>query len=480
LKSHDLSLANELDQIRVQLGSVGRTSSTFTKLKLDLPTNIDQTMPGFIDAQSIAIVERTTSSWEFYFGLLQRAVAELGTTRLPADYLYDGKPLGVWISAQRRASKGRVGWGELTPERKQLLETLADWVWDPYDAEWEEAFELLAEYARRTGTTRMPRGHKLGNRAIDAWCTNQRSSHKVGQLSVDRSQRLEALQNWSWDPKIDDWNSAFNALVAYQQTHGHLRVPKDLMLSDGRLLFSWVANQRDRYKKGKVPAERKELLESIPGWSWDFYADEWQANYDDVLAYASKHHKMPDKGAKGSSGSDLAQWVVTNRVRFRDGIMPPNQIALLNEIPNWSWDPDSENDDKWMSALRDFQKMHGHLLVPMDFVTEDGLRLGAWVSQKRIRRKKGILVEKWIDRLNGLEGWAWSGAEGHWHTGFNALLEFSSRNGTCKVPQDMEVHGLKIWRWIERQVRAIRNNELPQDKRAMLEGLKGWPPIKSL
>jgi hypothetical protein len=130
-----------------------------------------------------------------------------------------------------------------------------------------------------------------------------------------------------------------------------------------------------------------------------------------------------------------------------------------------------------LAALLDFRVKYGHLLVPMDFVTSDGRRLGAWVSQKRNRRKKGILVEKWINRLDGLDGWAWSGAEAHWLTGFNALLAFSSQQGTCKVPKDMEVNGLKISRWIERQVRAIRNNELPPEKKAMLERLKGWPPI---
>jgi hypothetical protein len=435
-------------------------------------------LPGFVDALSLGIIERSTSSWEFYFGLLQRAVAELGTTHLPADRLYDGKPLGVWISAQRRASRGRIGWGELTPERKALLETFADWVWDPYDAEWEEAFGLLCEYAKQTGTTRMPRGYRFGNRALDGWCVNQRRSYKDGELSADRTQRLAALPKWSWDPKTDDWNAAFNALSAYQQEHGHVQVPKDLMLDDGRLLFSWINNQRDGNRKGKVPSERKKLLESIPGWSWDFHSDEWRANYDEVLAYATKHHKMPDKGLKGSSGSDLAQWVMTNRVRYRDGMMPSDQIALLNKISGWSWDPESENDEKWIAALLDFRDKYGHLLVPMDFVTSDGRRLGAWVSQKRVRRKKGILVEKWIDCLDQLDGWAWSGAEAHWLTGFNALLAFSSRQGTCKVPKDMEVNGLKIARWIERQVRAIRNNKLPPEKKAMLERLEGWPPIE--
>ena len=479
LKSHDLTLANELDQFRMKLGRLGPCSFNFTKVRLDLPSNVDQMLPGFIDALTLGIIERSTSSWEFYFGLLQRAAAELGTTRLPADYLYEGKPLGVWISAQRRASRGRIGWGELTPDRRAQLETFNDWVWDPWDTEWEEAFALLSEYAKRTGTTRMPRGHKLGNRAIDAWCTNQRASYKNGDLTADRKKRLAALPNWSWDPKIDDWNQAFETLVAFQKLHGHLRVPKDLQLTDGRLLFSCITNQRDRHKKGKVPAEREALLESIPGWSWDFYADMWQANYEDVLAYATKHHKMPEKGVKGLSGSDLAQWVMTNRVRFRDGAMPPDQVVLLNKIPGWSWDPESENDEKWISELLEYQETFGHLLVPMDFVTSDGIRLGAWVSQKRVRRKKGILTQSWIDRLNRLEGWAWSGTEAHWLMGFNALATYSNQYATCKVPRDMEVHGLNVWRWIERQVRAIRDNKLPHEKKSMLESLQGWPPIES-
>gem|GEM_PF-2159691 len=380
----------------------------------------------------------------------------------------------MWISAQRRASRGRIRWGELTPDRRVLLETFDDWVWDPYDAEWETVSHLLSQYAKRTGTTRMPRGHKLGHRAIDAWCTNQRASYKNGDLTADREKRLAALPNWSWDPKIDDWNQAFEILAAFQKLHGHLLVPKDLQLTDGRLLFSWIANQRDRHKKGKVPAEREVLLESIPGWTWDFYADEWQANYDDVLAYVTKHHELPEKGVKGSTGSDLAQWVMTNRVRFRDGAMPSNQVALLNKIPGWSWDPNAEQDRIWLNALENYFRKHGHLRVPHAYTTPDGLRLGAWVSQKRIRYKKGILTKDWIERLTRMEGWVWNLYEWEWNNAFQILRRVAKKQGHCIFAKDNIVDGVNLGTWAQTQRSDAKRGKLSDDKRRLLETVVGW------
>jgi hypothetical protein len=320
----------------------------------------------------------------------------------------------------------------------------------------------------------MPRGQKLGNRAVDAWCTNQRKSHKDGELSTDRTTRLEALPKWSWDPKIDDWNAAFNTLVAYQRKHGHIQVPKDLMLDDGRLLYSWIGNQRDRNRRGKVSNERKKLLESIPGWSWDFYADEWRANYDRVLAYATKHHKMPDKSLKGSSGSDLAQWVMTNRIRYRDRTMPSDQVALLNKIPGWSWDPQAESEQVWLEALKQYARVHGHMRVPGSYVTQDGLRLGSWVTQKRIRYKNGTLKKEWVERLSAMDGWVWNKYEWQWTHAYEVVRKVASQQGHCVFAKDRVVDGVTLGTWAQTQRSDAAKGKLGPEKWQLLEAIVGW------
>ena len=70
LKSHDDVLADELDQMRVGMGKRGSSKAQggFSKIKIDLPASVDKS---FGDALQTRLVESTTNSWDFWFGLLQ-------------------------------------------------------------------------------------------------------------------------------------------------------------------------------------------------------------------------------------------------------------------------------------------------------------------------------------------------------------------------------------------------------------------------
>jgi hypothetical protein len=477
LRSHDEALAESLDRLRTQLGHSGECGSLPRKIISDLPFDIDVLLPGFSQNLKLAIVEEASSAWEYYFGLLTKAVIELGTTRLAATCRFEGKPLGIWVHAQRRGYKGMKGWGYLSSDRIARLESLSDWTWDPYDYEWEEAFDLLCKYAKRTGTTRMPRGHKLGNRAIDAWCTHQRTSYKDGDLSADRVERLSALPNWSWDPISEDWHSAYQALIRFQRKHGNVSVPKNHELKDGRLLFAWMCNQRNRYKNSKLAAERIHLLEKIPGWFWDFYTEEWLSTLTDVKAHARKYGHLPDKGIQGNRGSDLGQWIETNRRFWRRKKLAPDQVSALEELPGWTWNPGVDRDSRWLEALITYRESHGHLKVPYDYTTPSGLRLGNWVAQKRIRYRNKSLSKDWISRLSALDGWIWGVRESlelQWEHAYRIVARVARQQGHCVFAGNLRVDGVHLGSWAQFQRRAGRNGRLPEFKRRRLEKIPGW------
>jgi hypothetical protein len=54
-----------------------------------------------------------------------------------------------------------------------------------------------------------------------------------------------------------------------------------------------------------------------------------------------------------------------------------------------------------------FIAAHGHARIPLEFVTEDGVRLGEWIGTTRNRRNRGVLSEDRIAALDerGIE-WA--------------------------------------------------------------------------
>jgi superfamily II DNA or RNA helicase len=154
LRAHDEILAEQLDQLRRQLGRLGKGTAP----RLDLPGKINVDLPAvvsrdFVRAFDVRLVENTTAVWDFWFGLLQHRVATEGHALVPAEEVVNGYPLGQWVSAQRTARSR----GALSPERVALLAELPGWSWDPKNDTWEHMFMELKRWVVRNGTTAVPR-----------------------------------------------------------------------------------------------------------------------------------------------------------------------------------------------------------------------------------------------------------------------------------------------------------------------------------
>ena len=201
------------------------------------------------------------AAWEEGFSHLKDFVEREGHCLAPQTYRdEDGFRLGYWVRTQR-AYQGR---GQLSEERRQRLEALLGWVWDTREATWEEGFARLRSFQEREGHTRVPGryrdddGFHLGH-----WVNNQRS--RRAQYSKERLRRLEAVPGWVWDAREVAWEEAYARLRLFAEREGHSRVPKDYQDEDGFSLGAWTARQRQH--RGRLPAERRQQFEALPGWS---------------------------------------------------------------------------------------------------------------------------------------------------------------------------------------------------------------------
>ena len=118
--------------------------------------------------------------------------------------------LGGWITKQG----ARHAQGALDPGRRNRLEALPGWTWEPRDAAWEEAIEKLQQFVRREGHARVPRSHQEDGFRLGSWVGDRRGQHTKGALDPGRRNRLEALPGWTWEPRDAAWEEAIEKLPA--------------------------------------------------------------------------------------------------------------------------------------------------------------------------------------------------------------------------------------------------------------------------
>jgi len=123
LRDHDARLAEEIDSVRLGLGRegavVGRRPDTIV---FDLPAGVSQ---GFVQAFDARLVDRCSSSFYFWLGLLQNYAAREGDAVVPVSYREGDFRLGQWVHDQRIAYRR----GKLSADRIAALKAIDGWVW---------------------------------------------------------------------------------------------------------------------------------------------------------------------------------------------------------------------------------------------------------------------------------------------------------------------------------------------------------------
>ena len=253
LRAIDKRLAEEIDDIRRELGPLPLSRRGGTTKPVALPPRTKVDIPGITEEFSRAfntrLIELTSASWDAWVELVKQYVAEHRDAHIQARYITaEGYPLGAWVNTQRNAYRLKESW--LTAERIAQLEAVSDtWTWDLHDSKFQVGFDHLLDYANHHNGDFSPPlkyvaedGHKLG-----VWVNTVRS--RKGRLGADRIQQLEALPGWVWNPRDVRFKVGLNHLRDYVKKNGDAWVAHEYETEDGYKLGDWVITQRHFFRR---------------------------------------------------------------------------------------------------------------------------------------------------------------------------------------------------------------------------------------
>lgn len=178
----------------------------------------------------------------------------------------------------------------------------------------------------------------------------------------------------------------------------------------------------------------------------------WDEMYRCACKYFSEYGNLEaSRRYKTANGLSLGNWLDTQRgVRSGkiNGILTEERIEKLDRL-GMRWE--SVSDLSWIknfSAAKKYFKENGNLCPKSNFVTNDGVNLGSWLSNIRTYKKCGIqrnyLTDERIAELEKI-GMVWDIPDYIFEKNYYAALEYFRTHGDLDVPANyISSDGVKL------------------------------------
>lgn len=171
--------------------------------------------------------------------------------------------------------------------------------------------------------------------------------------------------------------------------------------------------------------------------------------------YKANGHLRITRDYVTPNGKRLGRWIERQRAAYSGKgtcVMDLGRIKALEAI-GIEWLGRNNNQwDHFYKQAKKYYKEFGHLLIPHDYCTKDGLRIGDWINQQRKKYKLKQLSNKQIEKLNDL-GMEWPiikrPTEEQW---FKMAKEYFAIYGNVKMaPTYKTKDGYALGMWINAQ-----------------------------
>lgn len=194
---------------------------------------------------------------------------------------------------------------------------------------------------------------------------------------------------------------------AFAAEHGHLCIPYRHE-KDGFQLGLWLSNQRATGPQ--LPPERSRALSELDPWWNPPWSTLWQRIYLRARRLPGAGTVTPEQGFPGTS-ENLGTWLYQQCQNYDS--LHPQQQKLLTQIGITAETAlrarprrrnIAEARDQALDHARSYWKQHGHLCASATD-THDGFPIGQWLSNVRVRARRGKLDPAVARQLDAMDPW---------------------------------------------------------------------------
>lgn len=260
-----------------------------------------------------------------------------------------------------------------------------------HEEAWNRMYSALVEFEELNGHCYPSDGEwEVEGVDLGRWARKQRGLQRRGKLRDERLRQLDGIASWSQ-------RSAYEAEFwqGYERYVAHA-VAKSTEDRAGRMLQRtatiWASNLRSRRKALQdcgedLPADQLTAMAKVPGWSWTPYDDQFQAKIDALWQFfaATGRPMATIKQQSTWNGHPVGVWIASFRTRRQQ--LGSERQQELEGLPGWSWNPQQEQWERNLGALRRFAEDHGHTAPSRTSLDPGERALGDWKRNNKHRLK---------------------------------------------------------------------------------------------
>ena len=431
------------------------------------------------------ILGRGTTSDILYFEQIGRALAVKGKTKEKYEE-YDSLTRNELIDI----AKGNGIDVSLDMTKEEIIDKLLS----PVIIDLTNNIEFIEELE-----------NNLKNRVKEIQRKQGKSNRKIKirntdfDINMENKDLYEILRYVSDRINPNNWDMMYELAKKYYEHYGNLKIPRSFKTKNGYEadengynLGNWINYQRMNYKKGSLSEYRIKKLKEIDMIFGIGKQDAWNMMYELAKKYYEHYGdlKIPRffKTINGyevdEKGYNLGAWISTQRFSYKKGTLFEDRIEKLEKIGMIF---ENVNDDTWNMMYELAKKYYGHygnLKVPQKFKTingydidENGYNFGEWISNQRVKYKKGTLSEDKIKKLEEIGMIFENVNDDTWNMMYELAKKYYGHYGNLKISINFktingykaEENGYNLGTWVGSQRMNYKKGSLSEEKIKKLE-----------